>query len=85
MLQVVTKLLQKNSDVAFAPHQLRRSFVRSPTEITEYARYAHEGKLNEQSNDYSRRDCDACNADLGLSLQLEQFVVRTRCKLWALQ
>ena len=43
----VIKLLQKKNDVAFAQHQLQRTFVRSLAEITEYARYACEGKLDE--------------------------------------
>jgi hypothetical protein len=43
------KLLQKNNNVAFAQHGIRRNFVRSTIETTEYACYAYQGKLNEQS------------------------------------
>ncbi len=85
MLRSVIKLLQKNNDVAFAQHQLRRSFVRSPAEITEYARYAYEGKLNEQSNNVSCRGCDADNANVRLLQQHAQFVVRSWCKMWFVQ
>ncbi len=76
MLRSVIKLLQKNNDVAFAQHQLRRSFVRSPTEITEYARYAYEGKLNEQSNNVSCRGCDTDNANVRLLQQHALSAIR---------
>ena len=82
MLYPVIKLLQKNNDVAFAQHQMRRSFVRSLTEITEYARYACEGKLDEQSHYYSRRMCDTGNADVRLLWINEKFLLWTRRTLW---
>ena len=46
-------------------------------EITEYARYAYEGKLDEKSNYYSYRDNDAGNADLRLPRHDGQLLVWT--------
>ena len=54
-------------------------------EITEYARYAYEGKLDEQSNKYSYCDRDAGDADLRVPRDHGQLFLRAGCSLWFMQ
>lgn len=47
MWQHVIKLLLKKHDVAFAQHNLRRSFEQTIIKMAEYARYAFQGNHDE--------------------------------------